>query len=113
MDLKSLAQLGRIEKEVEVNKELRVKLHTLSTIEQQIALSSVPEAVENVTARFTYLQVAVLIQATDAVNGESVTKEQAKELYDNVQYNILSEIFTAYSDVAGEQTKVMEELKKK
>lgn len=113
MDLKSLAQLGRIEKEVEVNKELRVKLHTLSTIEQQVALSSVPETIENVTARFTFLQVSVLTQATDAVNGEAITKDQAKEFYDNMQYNILSEIFTAYSDVAGEQSKVMEELKKK
>jgi len=113
MDIKSLAQLGRIEKEVEINKELHVRLHTLSVTEQQIALSSVPEAVENVTARFTYLQASILTQATDAVNGESITKEQAKELYDNMQYNILSDLFTAYSEVAGEQSKIMEELKKK
>ena len=113
MDIKSLAQLGRIEKEIEVNKELRVKLHTLSAIEHQMALASVPETVENVTARFTFLQVGVLVQATDMVNGEVVTEAQAKELYENMQYNMLSDIFTAYSEIANDQAKVMEELKKK
>lgn len=113
MDIKSLAQLGRIEKEVEVNKELRVKLHTLSALEQQAALSSVPENVENVAARFAMLQVSVLSQATDAINGEAITKDQAKELYTNMQYSILSDIFTAYSDMSNDQTQVMEELKKK
>lgn len=113
MDLKSLSQLGRIEKEIEINKELRVKLHTLSTIEQQLALSSVPETIENVTARFSFLQVAVLAQATSHVNGEAITKADATTFYNDMQYNLLSEIFTAYSDMSGEQTNVMEELKKK
>lgn len=113
MDIKSLAQLGRIEKEIEVNKELRVKVHTLSTLESQKALSSIPESIENVVARFAFVQSAMLAQATDEVNGQAVTKEEARELYDNMQYTMLQEIYTVFNELSGDQAKVMEELKKK
>ena len=113
MDIKTLSQLGRVEKEIELNKELRVKLHTLSALEQQTALSSVPENIENVAARFAMLQVSVLTQAVDSINGEAISKDQAKELFNTMQYSILSDLFTAYSEMSNEQTQVMEELKKK
>lgn len=113
INITSLAQLGRIEKEIEVNSELRVKLHTLSVTEQQRALASVPDGILNDIARYSFLQSAILIQATHEVNGQVVTKEQAVELYENIQYNVMAELFGKYSEMAGEQGKVLEELKKK
>ncbi len=113
LNITSLAQLGRVEKEIEVNSELRVKLHTLSVTEQQRALASIPEIVANEIARYAFLQAAILIQATQEVNGQVVTKDQASELYENLQYNVMAELFGKYSEMAGEQGKVLEELKKK
>jgi hypothetical protein len=113
LSITSLAQLGRVDKEIEVNSELRVKLHTLSVAEQQRALASIPEGLLNEIARYAFLQEAILIQATEAVNGQNVTREQAKEFYSMLQYNVMAELFGKYSDMAGEQNQVLEELKKK
>lgn len=113
MALISLAQLGRIEKEIVLNEAVRIKVHTLSVAEQQRALAQLPAGVENEIAKFTFLQEAILVQATGEVNGEVVNSEQAKEIYSNMQYNLMAHVFAEYTDLAGEQGKVLEELKKK
>ena len=113
MTLISLTQLGRIEKEIVLNADVRLKLHTLSVSEQQRALAQMPHDVENEVAKFTFLQEAILIQATDEVNGEKITKEQAKEVYASLQYNLMAYVFAEYTTLAGEQGKVLDDLKKK
>lgn len=113
MTLISLAQLGRVEKEIVLNDETRIKVHTLSVAEQQRALSQLPEGVENEVAKYTYLQEAILIEATGEVNGEKITSDQAKELYAGMQYNLMAQIFSEYNNLTGEQGKVLDELKKK
>jgi hypothetical protein len=113
MGIISLAQLGRVEKEVVINKDLKLKLHTLSVTEMQKALAGIPNDIENEVAKFTHMQQAVLIQATDSVNDQGITKDEAKELYANLQHNIFAEIFVEYTALAGEQAKVLEDLKKK
>jgi hypothetical protein len=113
MSLTSLSQLGRIEKEIVLNESLKIKVHTLSVSEQQRALVSLPEGVENDVVKFTFLQSAILAQAIHEINGEKVTAEQTKELLENMQYNLMAYVFAEYTTLAGEQGKVLDELKKK
>ena len=114
MDLKSLSQLGRIEKEFELAPGVKIKLHTLSVMDQQKALLDIPEGVaQDESARFLQMQQAILVYATDSVNDEKLTLEQAKELYSGIQYPVLIELFNRYLEAAGEQSKILEELKKK
>lgn len=112
MDLNSLAQLGRVEKEVEITKDLKVKFHTLSVVEQQNIFPNVPETVTD-DARISYIQVAILTQAIDAVNGEPVDKTKLAEQLKNMQFRVLAELFDAYAALSQEQNTVIEELKKK
>ncbi len=113
MTLTSLMQLGRIEKEIVLKDDIKIKVHTLSVAEQHRAFVNLPNDTENEVARFTSLQAALLTEATDEVNGVKVTREQAKEMYESMQANVLAHIFTEYSELASEQSKVLEELKKK
>ena len=111
MDLKSLTQLGRIEKEVEIQ-GFKFKLHTLSVSEQHNALTGIPDEIKDDAARMIKLQQEVLVQATDAINGESVGKEDLRKTYAELQPKILGKLFTEYSDLMKEQDKILAELKK-
>ena len=112
VDIASLAKLGRVEKEIVINKELKIKVHTLSALEQQAALASVPQESSSEFARLSLLQHSVLVQATDEVNGEKISKEQASKLFRELQASLVSDIFTQHSMLTQEQDKVLEELKK-
>lgn len=112
MELKSLAQLGRVEKEVDITKELKVKFHTLSVAEQQNVFLNVPETLTD-EARISHIQVAVLAQAIDTINGEPVDKTKLAEQLRNMQFRLLAEMFDAYAALAEEQNTVLDELKKK
>ena len=111
--LDELAQLGRLEKEFEIVKGLKIKLHTLSMQEQNIALKSVPASLTDPSAMFHHLQKALLIQATDLVNGEKATAEELEKLYNDLQESIFQEISGAYISLRDDANKVLEELKKK
>ena len=113
VDIASLAKLGRVEKEIEVTKDLKVKIHTLSALEQQTALTDVPQNAPSEFARLSHLQHAVLVQAIDEVNGEKISKDQAKKLFSALQASLVADIFTQHSLLTQEQDKVLEELKKK
>jgi hypothetical protein len=111
MDLKSLSQLGRIEKEVEVQ-GFKFKLHTLSATDQENAVLSIPKDVEDDTVRLLKLQRAVLVQATDAINGESVDKKDLEQVYSEIQPKILSRLFGEYAEMMKSQDDLIGELKK-
>lgn len=113
VDIESLAKLGRVEKEIEVNKGLKIKIHTLSALEQQTALTSVPQDAPSEFARLSHLQHAVLVQAVEEVNGEKISKDQSKKLFGALQASLVSDIFTQHSLLSKEQDAVLEELKKK
>jgi hypothetical protein len=113
MDLKSLAQLGRIEKEFEVVPGVKVKFHTLSVVEQQKALASIPDNVLDDNARWAYMQQAILVHATDSVNDQKPELAALRELYGTMQYSILVEFFTRYLEVVADQNSILDELKKK
>ena len=113
VDIESLAKLGRVDKEIEVNKDLKIKIHTLSASEQQSALTSVPQDSPSEFARLSHLQHAVLAQAIDEINGEKVGKDQIKKILGVLQASLVADIFTQHSLLTQEQDKILEELKKK
>ena len=112
-ELRSLIQLGRVEKEIEINEKLKVTVHTLSVLEQQKVMESLPISDMSEVAKFVHLQRLTLIQVTTKINGLDVTIEEAKEFYDSLQYSVLAETFTRYSSLTDDQEKALEELKKK
>lgn len=112
MDLSALTQLGRVEKEIELSKDWKIRLHTLSVVEQQQALRTLPQDVEDDLTKLTYLQMAMLISATDTINGEKVTKEELKKLYSDMQNNVLASLFSRYLEINADQNKIIDELKK-
>jgi len=111
-DLRSLTQLGRVEKEIEIG-SFKVKLHTLTVADQQKALLSISEEIKDDTARLFQMQKAILVYATDSINGEVVEKDKLHELYNELQPVVLSNLFSGYLELVDEQSKILDELKKK
>jgi hypothetical protein len=113
MDLNALAQLGKVEREIVLNDKLTVKVHTLSVAEQQRALASMPTGIEDDATKFSYFQEAMLVHATDTINGEVVDKVTLAKFYKDLQYPLLTALFSQYLELSQEQGKVLDELKKK
>lgn len=113
MALDSILKLGRIEKEYEVFKDFKVKLHTLTAQEQQEALSSVPDKIQDDVTRFSFLQQALVVQATDKINGETHSKEELRKFYGELQNSLLQSVFNHYLELINEQNTTFDELKKK
>lgn len=115
MDLKSFSALNRVEKEFDVLDGLKVKMHTLSVLQQQQALAELPTSplgMDN-ALRAVILQQALLIYAIDEVNGNKVTPQEAKEIVQNLQAPVFNALYNCYDQLAQEQDKTLEELKKK
>lgn len=112
MSIASLAQLGRVEKEIEINSQLKVKLHTLSVMEQQKALAEIPESADAMT-KFAHMQIASLVYATSEINGSKAMPEELKSFYSELQQTLLTSIFDQYLLLTEDQNKQLEELKKK
>lgn len=115
MDLKSLHSLGRIEREFQIVKDLKVVLHTLSAVEQQQALAELPNTASStdVIHRTVILQASLLIYALTSVNDEKMDLQKSKEFIQGLQSPIFNEIYNCYETIAQEQDKTVEELKKK
>jgi hypothetical protein len=115
MDLKSFAVLNRVEKEFDVVNGLKVKMHTLSVLQQQQALAELPTSPlgMDTALRAVILQQALLIYAVDEINGEKVDAQKSKEFVQNLQAPIFNAIYNCYNELAQEQDKTLEELKKK
>lgn len=111
MDLVSLAQLGRIEKEVQIG-TFSIKLHTLSTAEQQKAMLSIPEQLKDEAIRSLQLQIAILSLATEHINNQKLDQKSLYDLFSGLQPQVLSTIFDEYLLMIQEQEKVLGELKK-
>lgn len=115
MSLKSLASLGRVEKEFVINSQLKIKLHTTNTSEQHAVMAELPTDADG-AAKFAHLQRATLVYATDEVNGEKYgddRRNELREFYATVQYSLLQEMFDCYVVLIGEQATILEDLKKK
>lgn len=111
MELKSLDQLGRVEREIELG-DHKFQMHTLSVLEQQRAIKNIPDDVDDDAEKFSYLMVSVLSQATAKINDESISIDKLKHVYNNMQYNMLSRLFAKYLELSTDQTKIVDELKK-
>lgn len=113
MDLNSLRQLGRIEKEVEIS-GFKFKIHTLTVAEQENAFGSVKSDSPDMSGIVEILRTerALLVEATSEINGEPVDKEELQKVYTEVQPKVLSTLFKTYQDLMKEQDEVLGELKK-
>lgn len=114
MDLTSFGSLGRIEKEVVINSELRVKLHTLSALESQKALAELPSSLNSdVAHRSIVLQLSYLIYSTSEVNGTKISLEESKAFYYALQAPVFNEIYSHLDTLIQESQAAVEALKKK
>ena len=115
MDLKSFSALNRVEKDFDVVNGLKVKMHTLSVLQQQQALAELPiSPVGMDTAlRAVILQQALLIYAIDEINGQKANPQETKEFVQNLQAPIFNALYNCYDQLAQEQDATLEELKKK
>lgn len=115
MDLKSFSALNRIEKEFDVLNGLKVKMHTLSVLQQQQALAELPTSPlgMDTALRAVILQQALLIYAIDEINGEKIDALKSKEFVQNLQAPIFNALYNCYNELAQEQDNTLEELKKK
>ena len=115
MDLKSFSTLNRIEREFDVVNGLKISMHTLSVLQQQQALAELPSSPlgSDTALRAVILQQALLIYALDSINGEKVDLPTAKKFIQDLQAPIFNEIYNCYDQMAQEQDKTLEELKKK
>ena len=112
MDLKALIQLGRVEKEVNIG-SFKIKIHTLTVADQQKALLSISEEIKDDSAKLLQMQKAILVYATDSINGEVVEKDKLQEVYNELQPAVLSNLFSNYLELVDAQSKILDELKKK
>ena len=113
MDLKALSQLGRLEKEFEINDQLKVKLHTPSNGEQQSILLTATVESNDALLRYVRLQVSTLVYATTEINGQKYPVNELQDFYSNLQHAVLNQIYDKYSELADEQGNTLESLKKK
>lgn len=112
MDLTSLKQLGRIEKEVEIA-GFKFLLHTLTVAEQENAFEAVSGTPDsNGIVDVLKTQRALLVEATSSINGESIAKEELQKAYTEIQPRVLNQLFTIYRELTKEQEEVLGELKK-
>ena len=114
MDLKSFGSLGKVEKKVELTKDLNVTLHSLSTLETQKALAEIPSALNSdASYRGLIMQMAFLMYATSHINNEAVTLEQSKEFYSNLQTPLFNEVYSKFDELSQPQQEALDLLKKK
>ena len=115
MDLKSFSALNRVEKDFDVVDGLKVKMHTLSVLQQQQALAELPTSPlgMDTALRAVILQQALLIYAIDEINGEKIDVVKSKDFVQNLQAPIFNALYNCYAELAQEQDKTLEELKKK
>lgn len=114
MDFKSFGSLGKVDKKVELTKDLNVTIHSLSAGETQKALAEIPSALNSdASYRGMIMQMAFLMYATSHINNEAVTLEQSKEFYTSLQTPLFNEIYAKFDELSQPQQEALEGLKKK
>ena len=112
-ELRSLVQLGRVEKDIEISSKLSITVHTLSVLEQQTVVEALPIEDMSEVARYVHLQKLYLTFATSKVNGLEVSQEEAVEFFNALKYSLLADAFTKYMVLSEDQNKAIDALKKK
>lgn len=117
MDLNSVSQLGRIEVEQEVTKNLTVKLRTLTAVEYSNVMrltdpSDSDKPSLGTLGQLADLQIATLSFATVLMNGQSGSSDEFRKVYQNMQYPLLLEVYRVYMTILEKQNQSLEELKK-
>jgi len=113
-DIDLLIKKGKIEKEIEPIKGLKLTIHTLSEAERQSALEFSPKVnTENVYQYIEKTKIPTLAYAISFINGKKVeNKEEKQKLFDllsKLQSAIVDQIFVEYSKMIEEQQKMLQD----
>ena len=115
VELKSLAQIGRIEKEFEVIKDvLTVKLHTLGNKDQEDIsdILAQKETQNKDKQNLAFTQKTVLRRAITSINSKELSKEEIVTALDSMQTSVLTAIYVKYMDCIENQNTIFEQVKK-
>jgi hypothetical protein len=116
MTIDSVQELGKIEIEKKITDKLTVKLRSLTASEYASVMkgASTVSGVADLSAlgHLASLQISTLAYATVALNGKSATPAEFRELYENMQYPLVAEIYNVYVEILNKQNEYIEELKK-
>lgn len=112
MDLKSLSNLGRLEKKFDLTTGVSLTLHTLSAMEMQKCIGEIPSGLSD-AAWLSATNLSLLTYSTSHINNEAITFEQARDFYLNLQISLLNDAALFLGTLKTEQDAIIEELKKK
>lgn len=118
MALDSISQLGRLEVEKRITDTLIVKLRTLTATEYASVLKASDVVGDpdrpnlSTLGHLADVQILALSYATLAINGSTGSSEEFKKVYQNMQYPLLIEVYSAYSELLQNQGQLVQELKK-
>lgn len=114
MNLDNLKQLGRMEEEKEIIPGIVVKLHTLSS-EEQDELAAFAPTNEEIIKNYPKIQRKCLVISTTSLTlgGETISsKEDLEKAYSAMQYKLLNKAYGFYLDLGNKQNDTVETLKK-
>ena len=114
-DLLNLIQIGVIKKDVQVLNNLKVTFISLNGNEEAEVFKQMKDVDNtNATYRFDLYKKYVLAYSIKKVNDKELDINSRINLIFNLQSNIISSIWEEYTkNILGEQTNILEELKKK
>jgi Golgi nucleoside diphosphatase len=114
-DLLNLIQIGVIKKDVQVLNNLKVAFISLNGNEEAEVFKQMKDVDNtNATYRFDLYKKYVLAYSIKKVNDKELDINSRINLIFNLQSNIISSIWEEYTkNILGEQTNILEELKKK
>ena len=108
--LKSLIQMGRTQKDVEVYGKVW-SMHTLDAQDQLMATNSTSEY-DNLS-RVMALKVAILARAIDTVDGESLGNAgESRDLLSRLQVPLINKLYDEYDKLVEKQNDKLQDLDK-
>ena len=114
MDLNELAGLGRISKEIEPIKNVKIKVHSLTVKEEEEIYSSLASVPDDALVKTSTLQIETLVRAIETINGEKFREIDVLKTYlKGLQRHVLSLIWQSWmKEIEDPSIKEIEALKK-
>lgn len=111
MDISTLANIGKVEKEFKVGENLKVKMHTLSSEEQTIIIGKTSDKTLDAYARKNALDLETLVASITEINGTEVTETTTRDFVNKMQATLQVKLLACYGAMEQE-SKTQVELSK-
>jgi len=114
MTLAELAGLGKVTKEIEPLKDLKIKVHSLTVKEEEEIYASLSKVSDDALVKTSALQIETLARAIETINGEKFTDVKILSDYlKTIQRHVLSVIWQAWmKDIEEQSVQDLASLKK-